>query len=581
LVPRARVQTIATVRNLDDVAQDGRYVAWAVTAPGNPNTYADCGHTSVVIQDMRTGRRVHVPALPLTACIGGFWGLTLAGSRMYALMTTDQQGFEIDTLYTASLDDRKQHALGAEVTAGVPIGAGAVLPFAPVSDGRRVYSWLSVLYPSHLCVLCGDGTNTGPVVRFNGERGRRLGKSRVPPDLLAAGGGRFARAAFPSPADDASAPAWSPDGKEIAYTRNGQLWIMNADGTDPRELVANGGNPDWSPDGTKLAYSALSGQVVVANADGSDPHVIMTTSGGLPTNPAWSPDGSELAVESSHGIVIVASDGQNKHLVIPYGQTPDWSPDGSRLVYYNGATGGGLWIADADGSNRRRLVGCGFDPAWSPDGSEIAFDGCYPNLAEIRPDGTGLNRLTTGAGNTPDDRFTDPAWGPRPGQLVFTETIVNDSHLVLWPGDRQITTGGPEAITVFNHTGHPVAHINPGDPPLMALAVSRRVLAAIVREPNRRWAVEIYQPIRRTVLLPTAPNQTGWRNPTVPKPPSTSFSAAGTALVFEIGHTIETLNALHGSPHPIATTNGQFDLSIVGRRILWASRGRIRIVNLR
>jgi TolB protein len=565
------------VHNLDDVAQDGRYVAWAVFAPGNPNIYSACGHTVVVIQDMRTGRRVQVPGRPLSACIDGFWGLTLAGSRAYALMTTVQASTQTDTLFTASLDDRKARSLGAQDTPNggpVAVGAGAQGPFAPVSDGRHVYSWLTYQLPPHICTNCGDA-----IVRFQGLRRRRLDKSMAPPALLAAGGGRFARAAFASPSDDASSPAWSPDGKEIAYTRGAgvapQVWVMNADGTDPHQIAASGNNPDWSPDGTKLAYGKCCGRVVVANADGSDPKVITKTDGQLPANPAWSPDGSELAVESTAGILIVSADGQNKRLVIPGGEEPDWSPDGSRLVYTN--SNGAIWVANADGSNRRRLTGeSGGGAAWSPDGSEIAFTG-ENTVFEIRPDGTGLHQLHTGG--TPDLGFSDPAWGPGPGQLVFTETIGNDSHLVLWPGERPITTGGPETITVYSDTGRAVAHINPGDPPLMALAVSRRVLAALVREPGR-WAAEIYQPTRRTVPLPTEPQETGWRAGGVPPPPSTRFSAAGTTLVFQIGHKIETLNALHGSPHPVATTKGQIDLSIFGRRIVWADRGRIHILNL-
>src|SRR5262245_11891210 len=58
-------------------------------------------------------------------------------------------------------------------------------------------------------------------------------------------------------------PAISPDGKLIAYSsthpRGGQqIWIRNADGSDPRTIArdkyANSWSPDWSPDGTKIAF---------------------------------------------------------------------------------------------------------------------------------------------------------------------------------------------------------------------------------------------------------------------------------------------------------------------------------------
>lgn len=62
-------------------------------------------------------------------------------------------------------------------------------------------------------------------------------------------------------------PSWSPDGKQIAFTRLngcrepecvfGDVWVMDADGTDPR-FVRKDFNPSWSPDGERLAYESCS-----------------------------------------------------------------------------------------------------------------------------------------------------------------------------------------------------------------------------------------------------------------------------------------------------------------------------------
>lgn len=50
-------------------------------------------------------------------------------------------------------------------------------------------------------------------------------------------------------------PKYSPDGTKITFESNANVWIMNADGRDPRQLTIKGGkSPSWSPDGTKIVY---------------------------------------------------------------------------------------------------------------------------------------------------------------------------------------------------------------------------------------------------------------------------------------------------------------------------------------
>jgi TolB protein len=352
------------------------------------------------------------------------------------------------------------------------------------------------------------------------------------------------------------------------------LWLVNADGTDEHKIVGQGFEPDWSPDGTKLAY-ASGRKVVIANADGSDARVI---TGG--SDPAWSPDGQELAVADKGGIWIVSADGQNRRRVIAKGSQPDWSPDGKQLVFTGPDPNYELMVANADGSDPRSLHVPQVDsPTWSPDGTEIAFTGCtlcgsggdVVNVWEIRPNGSGKQTLRTGG-----DGFNwayDPSWGPKPGQLVYVYSPSVNSpgdglgHLVMWPGKQRLTRDPPPVVRISSATGRTTAPIDAGGP-VQALAVSRRVAAALVNEPSGGWAVEIYQPRPRIIPLPTRPHA--------------FFSAAGTTLVFQIGHTIETLDALQGPPQAVATIRGNtaIGLSIFGRRITWADRGRIRILDL-
>lgn len=84
-------------------------------------------------------------------------------------------------------------------------------------------------------------------------------------------------------------PSWSPDGHEIAFTRQEEgaesdIYVMRADGSNVRRLTSGGPGetnlyPEWSPDGTKIAYNAGvtggPGALVVMNADGSEPATVL------------------------------------------------------------------------------------------------------------------------------------------------------------------------------------------------------------------------------------------------------------------------------------------------------------------
>ena len=70
--------------------------------------------------------------------------------------------------------------------------------------------------------------------------------------------------------DTGRSPTWSPDGTRIAYSNDG-IWVMNADGTDPRQLTDTGFSPTWSPDGTRIAYNRVGLHLWVVNADGTNP----------------------------------------------------------------------------------------------------------------------------------------------------------------------------------------------------------------------------------------------------------------------------------------------------------------------
>ncbi len=80
---------------------------------------------------------------------------------------------------------------------------------------------------------------------------------------------------------DACGPAWSRDGKKIAYyafaqtnpSRNPEIWVMDADGSNPKKLTDHGLDPSWSPDGKQIVFASHRDgifQIYGMNSDGSN-----------------------------------------------------------------------------------------------------------------------------------------------------------------------------------------------------------------------------------------------------------------------------------------------------------------------
>ena len=99
-------------------------------------------------------------------------------------------------------------------------------------------------------------------------------------------------------------PAWSPDGEKISFTGNRffgwQVYVMDADGNERMRVTNQKGacRSDWSPDGSKLVYvtshADRKGDIWVMNADGTDKRRLTIDSANYDYFPAWSPDGGKI-----------------------------------------------------------------------------------------------------------------------------------------------------------------------------------------------------------------------------------------------------------------------------------------------
>ena len=180
---------------------------------------------------------------------------------------------------------------------------------------------------------------------------------------------------------DAQSPAWSADGKQIAFVRGDTLWIMDASGKNQRSLGVKGFLPAWSPDGERLVFTenngAGAGGLATVKTDGSDRRVLTTRLGDA--DAVWSPNGKRIAFTrtsgSKHDVMEVAPDGTNVRRLVEntgFGGA-DYSPNGKRIVYSSAASR--LYVATAGGKRRRKLSDtAGSSPGWSPSGRYIVFD---------------------------------------------------------------------------------------------------------------------------------------------------------------------------------------------------------------
>jgi Tol biopolymer transport system component len=282
-------------------------------------------------------------------------------------------------VYTANLDGTGQ----TNLTPDVPVHHHAQPKWSP--DGSKI-AFLSSLQapgsPSDLYTMNADGTGKrnltpgeGDVSTFSwSPDGGKLASSGTV-ILIANADGTDSRSLT-----DGFAPAWSPDGGRIAFRSGRGISIINADGSG-RKALTDPGNDQvdlgarWSPDGRVIAFTRdattsgddPSSSLWLMNADGSNPRTLTGILPGQLGDVAWSHDGNKLVFSLGGDIYLIDPDGAGltnlTNSPALSESNPDWSSDDSRILFstWIPPEQPDVFVMAADGS---QVVNLTSNPAW-------------------------------------------------------------------------------------------------------------------------------------------------------------------------------------------------------------------------
>ena len=232
--------------------------------------------------------------------------------------------------------------------------------------------------------------------------------------------------------------AYSPGDLSVPTTMD--LFQATKDGRLAAPVIATSDmehDPEWSPDGSRFTLTRTTpnqanvASIWIANADGSGLRQLVVD----PTPPpgmfnyqwgaTWSPDGASIAFHRSignteDGLAVINADGTGLRWILQDMNVgrPSWSVNG--LIAFS--NGGFIWTIRPDGSGLTRVTTSGSDaaPRWSRDGSRLAFVQRVGNannpafdIVTTHRDGSGRRTVATGGNNI------DPSWSPDGLYILF------------------------------------------------------------------------------------------------------------------------------------------------------------------
>jgi Tol biopolymer transport system component/predicted Ser/Thr protein kinase len=282
-------------------------------------------------------------------------------------------------------------------------------------------------------------------------------------------------------------PAWSPEGKEIAFVRahqpsvklqpgdvfgmfvDGDVWKLDLASGKETKLAENAFDPAYSPDGRRLAVDASWAgprRIWVLDREGHNPQQITTDTSEEPDHigPAWSPDGKKIVfqniVRTQFNVRVVNLDSKQMNWItndFRINIRPTWSPAG-RFIYFSSDRSGGINIwrvpvtrdGAVGGVLQQLTTGAGQDVevAVSPKAKSLAYASLRQNADVWRLPVSPQTGLPTGApeaviSTTRED--SRGAWSPDGTLIAFNSDRAADMSIWLYSledsSTRQLTTG--------------------------------------------------------------------------------------------------------------------------------------------
>ena len=336
-------------------------------------------------------------------------------------------------------------------------------------------------------------------------------------------------------------PAWSPDGRRLAFSYLDEIWTSSSDGRDARSLdTARTGierDPAWSRDGRSLAFAADKGQgfdIYVIAANGGEPRRI-TSVDGDERWPSWTTDGRIIFSQRQHGrwrlSSVLAAGGAVTPLFSDTAADDERegrvSPDGKRIAYVSDRQSDDgdvdLWIADLslgprDRVNRTRVArvrGLEGFPSWSPDATRLAFFAVREGLPSVWV--ASIDDLSGGADQATATRprpATQPVLVSRRGGMPAWSPDGRRIAIAHLPPPEPTYNGNPER----NGDDPPPLFAGPDafrlwtvDAPLPVDSGAREVVTAAPRPEQLTAAFDrVWETLRR-LYYRNGPSSTAWQ----------------------------------------------------------------------